>query len=116
MIDVRTTEVLDLPGVIITSQNAASAGVLFLPSPEGLSSLDRGRIFAQYWTNHPTEKEKHSHQLAMQAEVLVPDMVESLHFDRVRVSCVEARDEVAAMRGAPPIIVDPGSFFGYVRR
>jgi len=46
-----STDVLDLPGVVITDGNAGSDYVQFRPAPGGLSSVDRELTFAEYWTS-----------------------------------------------------------------
>lgn len=48
-------EVLSLPGVIFADQNAASNYVKFLPSPEGLKTLDFDLIYATNW-KHPDDQ------------------------------------------------------------
>lgn len=66
--------VLDLPGVFVTDRNAASMAI-FQRGATGLGMLERDVVFAEWWTNHPTQREIDAHSLLMQAEVLVPDRV-----------------------------------------
>lgn len=66
--------VLDIPGTMIASQNAASAGVRFYASPDGLAYLNRDVLYAEYWL-HPDEDAKRTHGYVKCAEVLVPDHV-----------------------------------------
>jgi hypothetical protein len=61
--------VLDLGGVVVADRNAASFASLFLPTAEGIDTLDEAAVFAEWWTSSYEAK-----QLRM-AEVLVPDRV-----------------------------------------
>ncbi len=70
-VDVR---VIDLPNVVITDSNVASKYARFMPSPEGLTIVDRERTFAEWWT-HADQVEQWSHSAQKCAEVLVPDTV-----------------------------------------
>lgn len=49
-----STDVLDLPGVVITDQNAASDYRRFGASPGALSMVDRVMVCARFWT-HPDD-------------------------------------------------------------
>ncbi|MFH0796115.1 MAG: DUF4433 domain-containing protein [Candidatus Omnitrophota bacterium] len=71
--------VLNLPGVIIADQNAASNCVRFFPVVDGLQSIDRNRVFAQYWTHPEDPIEEMRHKSEKCAEVLVPNRVDP-HF------------------------------------
>jgi hypothetical protein len=66
--------VLDLPGVVVTDQNAGSDYVRFYDVVRGVSVLVKEYLFATYWT-HPDQRETWHHKSAMCAEVLVPDRV-----------------------------------------
>ena len=70
-----STEVLDLPGVVVTSGNASSGYILFGAGAAGLEVVDRALTFAEYWTdtNAITGYQK---KCAKCAEVLVPDLVQ----------------------------------------
>lgn len=46
-----TTEVLDLPEVVITDSNASSDYASFAPAPKGLSIADKENTFAEYSTH-----------------------------------------------------------------
>jgi len=79
LIVVRISEaVLDIPGAVLTDGNAASGSTRFYPSPAGLVNLDFKLIFASYWTdaNFWPDWEK---KRARNAEVLVPDVIESMY-------------------------------------
>ena len=71
-----STEVLSLLGVILTDQNAASSYVKFLPSPEGLKTLDLDLIYAKNWKHSDDQIAEWCHSSIKGAEVLVPDCVE----------------------------------------
>jgi hypothetical protein len=68
--------VLDLPGVIISDQNAASNYVRFFPAEAGLATLDKDRIFATFWLHPDNQIEEWAHSSIKCAEVLIPDRVE----------------------------------------
>lgn len=70
-----SSEVLDLPGVVISDGNAASAYVRFAPAPAGLAIVDRELAFARYWTD-PDPIEWFRRSVARCAEALVPDQLD----------------------------------------
>jgi len=72
-----SSSVLDLPGVIITDQNAASDYARFYSVERGLAALNEERVFAQYWTHHNNPIERMQHGSEKCAEVLIPDLVEA---------------------------------------
>ena len=61
-----TPSVLDLPGVIVTDQNAARFAA-FRPVGEGLALVDREVTFARYWT-HPNPIEQDRRKAAQCAD------------------------------------------------
>jgi hypothetical protein len=67
--------ILDLTGVIIADQNAASDYVRFYNVTEGLAALNKEDIFAQFWL-HSNQNEYFRHSAVKCAEVLVPGKVE----------------------------------------
>jgi ssDNA thymidine ADP-ribosyltransferase, DarT len=68
--------VLDIAETIISTRNAASDWASFWPVADGLSMIERDRIFARYWT-HPNDPfEEMSHKSEKCAEVLVPERVD----------------------------------------
>jgi len=71
-----STDVLDLPDVVVSDANAAAKGVYtrFEEAPEGLAIVNRNLTFARYWT-HADYIEELRHKSAMNAEVLVPERV-----------------------------------------
>ncbi len=70
-----STDVLDLPGVVVTDANASSDYVRFAPAPQGLAIVDRDLTFAEYWTDDDPI-EYYRKKSAKCAEVLAPNRVE----------------------------------------
>jgi hypothetical protein len=81
------TSVLDLPGVIITDQNAASDYRRFMAEPAGLAMIDRDMVFAEYWTHPDDQIAEWRHKSIKCAEVLVPDSVDQAYIIGAYVSC-----------------------------
>ncbi len=71
-----STEVLKLPGVVITDQNAASGYVRFL-DPKDWQHLNFDDIFAMDWRHPGNPPAYYRHSAVMCAEVLVQSRVES---------------------------------------
>jgi hypothetical protein len=71
-----STEVLDLPGVVVTDGNASGAYARFAKAPAGLQIVNRDLTFADYWTD-PDRIQYYRKKSAKCAEVLVPDRVQS---------------------------------------
>ena len=82
--------ILDIPGVVITSCNAASDYVLFRPASEGLDIVDEVLVFARYWT-HQDQYEQWRRASIKCAEVLVPDNVDREFIAKAYVSCSDSR-------------------------
>lgn len=70
-----STEILELPGVVITDQNAASDLVRFL-HPNQYRLLDFDSIFAMDWRHLNDQFAYRRHRLRKCAEVLVPHVVD----------------------------------------
>lgn len=104
-----STDVLDLPGVVITDQNAASDWRRFAASPDGLSIVNKELVFAEYWT-HPDQIEQWRHKSIKCAEVLVPDSVEPRFITGIYASCDERQQRVNATTNLP-CTVRPHLFF-----
>jgi len=68
------SDVLDIDDVVVTDGNAAVSWVTFKPAADGLDRLDRDMIFRRYWTDADPIVQDRQRQ-AMQAEVLVPNVV-----------------------------------------
>lgn len=103
-------QVLDIPDTVLTDGNAASDGTRFYPSPSGLASLDSSLIFARYWTDAnywPVQEKKR----ARNAEVLVPDMLESHYIEGCFVDTTEKRSYCEALNRLPSVTMRRGIFF-----
>jgi hypothetical protein len=70
-----STDVLDVPGAVVSDQNAASSYALFTPAPEGLARIDKDYVFAPSWKHPDDQIAEWRHKSAMCAEVLVPDAI-----------------------------------------
>jgi ssDNA thymidine ADP-ribosyltransferase, DarT len=81
--------VLDLPGVVISDQNASSRYALFLSSPQGLKKLDYDEVFANDWRHPGDQIREWKHGSIVCAEVLVPRRVDASYLLGAIVSCAE---------------------------
>jgi hypothetical protein len=75
---VVSTDVLDLPGVIVTDKNAAGSYVSFRPAVVGLSYVKEELTFAEDWRD-ADQIQYWRKKAAKCAEVLVPDRVDPQH-------------------------------------
>jgi hypothetical protein len=105
-----STEILDLPGVIITDSNASSDYARFSPAPRGLSIVDKEMTFAEYWT-HPDPFEAMRRKSAKCAEVLVPDRIDPGLIMGAYVSCPEAKAAFEALGVNIPVTINLYLFF-----
>jgi hypothetical protein len=111
LVVVRVSQaVLDIPNTVLTDGNAAADGTRFYPSPEGLASLSSSLIFAKYWTdaNFWPDREK---KRARNAEVLVPDMVESGYIEGCYVDTTEKRQYCQSLDPLPSVAMRREIFF-----
>ena len=92
-------DVLDLPGVVISDQNASRDYVLFKPSPDGLEMIDSELIFAEYWT-HPDAIKYHKHKGIMCAEVLVPDKIGADYILKAYTSSAPSHEALVEVLGS----------------
>lgn len=106
-----SSDVLDIPNVVVTDSNAGTKFVRFSASPGGLSLVDRKRTFARYW-NHPEDEREHRRHSAQKcAEVLVPDIVPTRYIDGAYVSCEESHQALVAAGFKLPVTRDGYLFF-----
>jgi len=89
-----STDVLDLPDVVVSDRNAASDYARFASAPEGLAIVDRDLAFAAFWT-HADQTEEWRRKSIKCAEVLVPDRVEAQF---IRAAYVASRESAMALR------------------
>jgi hypothetical protein len=107
-----STEVLDLPAVVVSDGNAASDYVRFAPAPAGLAIVDRELAFAIYWTD-PDRIEWFRRSVARCAEVLVPDRLDARFIQGAYTSCPESQQTLVATGAmvASEVVVNGGLFF-----
>ena len=105
-----STDVLDLPGVIVADANASSEYVRFAAAPAGLAIVDRELTFAEWWTD-PNPIVYYQKKSAKCAEVLVPDSVDPKFLRGVYVSCQESIGRLQELTLDLPVQVDPHLFF-----
>ncbi len=105
-----STDVLDLPGVVITDKNAGADRPRFGPAPDGLSIVDRELTFAEYWTS-PDVIEYWRRKGAKCAEVLVPDQVDPRFVRGAYVSCETAKASLEALKTGLEVRIDRHLFF-----
>jgi ssDNA thymidine ADP-ribosyltransferase DarT-like protein len=66
-----STEILEIPGAVITDQNAVSKYVKF-STPDRLKTMDLDYVFARNWKHPENQIEEWCHSSAKCAEVLIP--------------------------------------------
>lgn len=103
-------KVLELPGVVITDQNAGSDYVLFM-SPDQLNGLNFDRIYAKYWTHPDDPRKEYRHRSEKCAEVLVPNLVDHQYIQQAYVVDKNASDNLSAHGFDRPIIINSNLFF-----
>ena len=96
-------DVLDLPHVIISDQNAASDYARFYPAPDGLRYIDRDMVFAEYWTHPEDVILEFRHKSVKCAEVLVPDRIEPSYIAGAYVSNPMSKGRLDNLLGAAGI-------------
>jgi hypothetical protein len=105
-----STEILDLPGVVIADGNASSDYTAFWPSPAGLEKVQGDLVFAEYWTDENTFEYWNKKRIKC-AEVLVPYVVEPRFITGAYVSCQESERRFKATGAHLPVSIDAGLFF-----
>lgn len=106
-----STKVMDIPGCLVSDQNAASAYARFRPAPEGLQAIEKTVVFAERWTHPEDPIHEWRHKAAMCAEVLVPSRVAP---EYVIGAYVAQEDTVARVQSAwpgLPVVVNSYIFF-----
>lgn len=105
-----STDVLDVPGVVVTDANASSPYRRWGEGPAGLEVVDRELTFAEYWTAS-NQLEYWRRKSAKCAEVLVPDQVLPRFLVGAYVSCEESLARFNALGTGLPVTVNSGLFF-----
>lgn len=103
--------VLDIPGTVITDQNAASNYVRYAAAPAGLAHVDRALTFARNWTHPGDQIAEWRHKAAKCAEVLVPDSVQPGRILAVYVSGEVGRQRASAAQQTKPVQINADLFF-----
>ena len=106
-----SSTVLDIPGTVITDQNAASDYVRYAAAPAGLAHVDRALTFARNWTHPGDQIAEWRHKAAKCAEVLVPDSVQPGRILAVCVSGEVGRQRASAAQQAKPVQINADLFF-----
>jgi hypothetical protein len=106
-----STEVLGLPTVIISDQNAASDWAGFYDVARGLSVLDKDKIFARYWTNPNDQIDEWKRSSAKCAEVLVPNKIDPKYILGAIVANQAALESLRKLESKLPIEIKGGIFF-----
>jgi len=102
-------DVLDVPGVVLTDQNAASGYVRFL-APGQISEIDMDLVYAEDWRD-PDRITYFRRKAAKCAEVLVPQRVHPRFLLGAHVVDPAARGRLSAVGFTLPINVSPVLFF-----
>lgn len=105
-----STQVLTVPGAVITDQNAASKYVRFY-APSQWRLLDFGDIFARDWTHPDDQIQEWRHKSRKCAEVLVPHQVASSLITGALVPDDAARGRLSQAGFGLPVVVNPDFFF-----
>lgn len=103
-------EVIDLPGVIITDQNAASNYARFGAAPAALSMVNRDMVFAEIWKHPGDQIMEWRHASIKCAEVLVPDRIDSSHVLGAYVSCDTSQATLNSLAPSLNVVVYPYMF------
>ena len=106
-----STDVLDLPGVVIADRNAAGTGVNFDPVASALASIDYELVFAESWTHPEDQGRERRHKSIKCAEVLVPDRVAPDYVFGAYVSGTTSRARLAKVAPSLEATVNADLFF-----
>lgn len=105
-----STDVLDLEGVVVSDMNAAKDMAAFRAVDEGLESIDKDIVFAQYWNDPDPAQYWRKHGMKC-AEALVPRRVPPEFIERVRVSCRASALMDELTQCGRPVTIDEHLFF-----
>ena len=106
-----SSEVIDLPDVIIADQNASSDYVRFYPVSKGLMTIDKVMLFARYWTHRDNQFEEWAHKSIKCAEVLVPDKIEPQYILGAYVANHSALDAFKKLKTNLTVCIKSDIFF-----
>ena len=103
--------ILELPSVIVSDRNAASGYVRFYPVNEGLTAINKERLFAMYWTHPGNQYEEWSHKSYKCAEVLVPCKIAPEYILGALVANQVALESLRKLEMELPVEIKSGIFF-----
>ncbi len=102
--------VLELQGVIVSTQNASSDYTSFWPVNDGLARIDQERVYARYWTQGDYY-DRIRHKSEKCAEVLVPGCVEPRFIIGAYVANQVAFDAFQALNSGLTVSIRGNMFF-----
>lgn len=105
-----STEILEIPGAVITDQNAVSKYVKF-SAPDRLSAMDLDYVFAVNWKHPGNQIEEWRHRSAKCAEALIPYRIPPDYLRGAYVVSAAARAKLEELGFALPIVVAADLFF-----
>lgn len=105
-----STDVVDLPGVVITDGNASGDYVRFSAAPKGLAIVDRDWTFADDWRD-PDQIQYYRKKAAKCAEVLVPDQVNADYIMGAYVVCQESQETIKDLVQHLFVVINGHLFF-----
>lgn len=105
-------EVLDLAGVVVADQNAASKYARFYAAPDGLRYLREDYVFARDWGDPAVDEIDYWRRKSRRsAEVLVPDRVAPALLRGAYVSCEESCGRCRTLELPVVFTIDADLFF-----
>jgi hypothetical protein len=105
-----STEILKIPGAVITDQNAVSQYVKF-SAPDRLKLMDLDYVFAASWKHPDKQIEEWRHSSAKCAEALIPQRIPPDFLLGAYVVNEAVRAKLEELGFALPIDVDAALFF-----
>ena len=105
-----STEILKIPGAVITDQNAVSKYVKF-SAPDRLKFMNLEYVFAVTWKHPDDQIEEWRHSSAKCAEALIPGKIPPNYLLGAYVVNAAVREELRALGFALPIEIDADLFF-----
>jgi len=105
-----STRILEIPGAVITDQNAASNYVRF-HAPDKIGLLNLETIFARNWKHPDNQIEEWRHSSAKCAEVLIPKRIPPELIEGAYVFNAASRQALADTGFHLPITIDADLFF-----
>jgi hypothetical protein len=105
-----STDVIDLPGVVVTDGNASGDYVRFSAAPKGLAIVNRDWTFADDWRD-PDQIQYFRKKAAKCAEVLVPDKVEPAYITGAYVACQGAQAVLEGLAKGVAVEINSHLFF-----